>query len=110
MPSPATTSASAVRFQARNVRSLARVNRTSGSAPPGSPGLLSWCSSLLLVAPPPRRRLPGAPMVTGAGGSGAAGTALGGADPPAAAAGATPRARAPPARGHQPHPPHLLHP
>ncbi|MGO9079279.1 MAG: hypothetical protein ACLQDY_09595 [Streptosporangiaceae bacterium] len=33
MPSPAATSASAVRFQARNVRSLASVNRASGSRP-----------------------------------------------------------------------------
>src|SRR5262249_53625389 len=32
-PSPATTSASAVRLQARNVRSLAKVNLGSGSVP-----------------------------------------------------------------------------
>ncbi len=53
MPSPATTRASAVRFQARNVRSLARVNRASGSIPAsGAAEPRSAPSSWPLVVPP----------------------------------------------------------
>src|SRR5215831_5509705 len=58
MPSPATTSASAVRLQARNVRSLANVNLGSGSVPSWS---LATARGRSVASSPDHDMCPGSP-------------------------------------------------